>query len=42
MIGEVTPGLVLAPEKRKLALRQTTLLRQRRERAGHLEVEQPM
>ena len=30
-------GLVLAPEKRKLALRQTTLLRQRRERAGHLD-----
>src|SRR5215204_3516600 len=30
-------GLVLAPEKRKLALRQTTLVRQRRERAGHLD-----
>jgi hypothetical protein len=28
-------GLVLAPEKRKLTLRQTTLLRQRRERSGH-------
>src|SRR5215207_5552453 len=30
-------GLVLAPEKRKLALRQTTRLRQRRERAGYLD-----
>src|SRR5215207_7610907 len=30
--------LVLTPEKRKLALRQITLLRQRRERAGNLDV----
>jgi hypothetical protein len=30
-------GLVLAPDKPKLALRETTLLRQRRERAGHLD-----
>jgi hypothetical protein len=29
-------GLVLAPEKRKLTLRQTALLRQR-ERSGHLD-----